>query len=866
MKTMRWLGRIAVWIIAISCAGLQSLPTAHADAEPAAENHYAPDRNVDIRHLALDVTPDFEKRTVRGVATFTFTPIGKPLDELRLDGVDLTVGEITCSEKLAGHHVTDKELVFTFADAVPPGRQVTLAIHYSAQPTRGLFFRVPSNGYPASEAHLWTQGEEIDQRYWFPCPDEPNMKFSSEVTCRVPEGMVVISNGRKVSAEKDPATGLTAVRWVQEKPHANYLITLVAGPFVTLEDQHGELPLRYYTLPSDAPEAPLAFAGTREAVDFFEKETGVAFPWAKYGQVVVRDFTGGGMENTTLTTLTEYTLFRADTETIMSSANESLMSHELAHQWFGDLVTCKDWSQTWLNEGFATYYALLFACHQHGRDELLYGLYSDARTVLSQTGATPRPIVFRGYKIPEDQFDYRAYPKGSWVLHMLRSQLGDDLYRRCINTYLERHKFNTVTTEDLNSVIEELSGRSFDRFFDQWVYHAGQPEIEVSYSWDQKTGLAKIGVRQAQTVNEQVMLFQFPVTIRFKSKAGTANRQVEVKQKEEEFYVPLPAEPEIVRFDADYQLLAKVSFTLPNEKLYAQLADTSDVVGRLLAAEQLAEKRDSTTVQKLKEALNNDPFWGVRARVSESLRLIHSDEALEALCSSMKQPDARARLATVAAIAGFFHPRAGEALRQCLATEQNPMILASAIRGLGKYGQGDVLLKFLAGESYRYGLAAAAIAAMRAQDDPSFITPLRDTLVNREAVFPSRVFGFGLETLGWLARNEKSRDSVRQFIAGYLNHPREAIQLAAMRGLELLEDPRSIALLQPFANAAKVTPQQETAQKALEALRAVNKPTDNLKDLRQQLLDLQKRLRDEEKETEALKKRMDSPTTAPVAK
>ena len=863
MEAMRWLCR-AELVRAILWMGLSlGIHAASASAQPAVEAHYAADRKVDIKNLALDVTPDFEKRTLKGSATLTFTPVGKPLNELRLDGIDLRVSEVECSEKLLGHQVTAKELIFNFAKAIPPGTKVTLTIHYSAEPIRGLFFRVPSNGYPAGEAHLWTQGENTDGRYWFPCPDQPNMKFSSEITCRVPEGMVVISNGRKASEEKDKTTGLTAVRWVQEKPHANYLLTLVAGPFVALEDQHGELPLRFYTLPSDAAEAALSFGGTREAVDFFEKEIGVPYPWAKYGQVVVRDFVEGGMENTSLTTLTDATLHRAETETITSS--ESLMSHELAHQWFGDLVTCKDWSQTWLNEGFATYYAHLFTGHQHGRDELLFGLYRDAAGMPAH-GGSGRPIVFRGYKDSLEQFDYRTYQKGSWVLHMLRSQLGEELYRRCIKTYLDRHAFNTVTTEDLNRVIEELSGRSFDRFFDQWVYHGGQPELEVGYAWDQPTRLAKISVRQTQVVSDQVMPFQFPVTLRFKTKRGNVDQQVEITRKAEDFYLPLPEEPEVVRFDPEYQLLANVKFPLPDDKLYAQLADNTDLVGRLLAVDALADKQDHTTLQHFKDSLNNDPFWGVRAHVAEKLRTIHTDAALDALRSSLKQPDARVRDAVVRGIAGFYHPDSDAALMECLESERNPAILASAVRGLGQYGHADVLAKFLKSDSYRQKLASAAIEAMGIQDDPSAIAPLRETLANRESAFPSRAFGRGLETLGFLTRNEKSREPIRQFIAGYLNDRREVIQLAAIGALGQLEDPRSIALLEPFARATPGTKRQQAAEKAVESLRAVNRPSDNLKDLRQQLLDLQKQMREQEKVTETLKKKMESPTTAPTAK
>ncbi len=854
MKRIAWQLLIRIGSCSLAVFLLMLSPSLRGD-----EIKYAPDRKVEIRHLALDVTPDFERRSLRGEMMLTFRPLGKPLDELRLDGIDMTVDKVVCSAKLAGHQVTDKEIIVTFAKPMPVGQETTLTIHYSAQPVRGLFFRAPSNGYPAEETHLWTQGEPIDARHWFPCHDYPNAKFTSEITCRVPEGMTVLSNGRQVSAAKDPATGLVAVRWLQDKPHVSYLITLVAGHFTMLEEKHRDVPLRFYTLASDAKQAGLTLAPTKPAMEFFEKEIGVPYPWAQYGQVVVRDFSAGGMENTTLTTLTEHTLHTADTENIYSS--ENLVSHELVHQWFGNFVTCKDWSQVWLNEGFATYYANLFAGHQHGRDDLLYGLYRDARNVIDRTNTASRAIVFRRYGEPREQFDFRAYPKGGWVVHMLRNQLGDDLFHRCIKTYLERHAFGVVVTEDLNAIIEELSGRSFDRFFDQWVFHAGQPELEVTYSWDEKTRLAKVGIRQTQTTGDRVLLFRFPLTLRFKTKLGHQDQQVVVNKCEEDFYVPLAQAPEIVRVDPEFGLLAKVTFKLPNAMLYAQLADKTDMIGRLLAAEQLADKTDATTIANLKEALTHDVFYGVRIKASEALRKIHTDDALEALLAATKQPDARVRNTVIGDVAGFFHPRACEMLIRCLKTERNPAILATAIKGLAPYHQPAVreaLLKFLASDSYRNQLAVAAIAAMRAQDDPAYIAPLRETLTKREAAFIRHGLGEGLEALARLARNEKQRDDLRQFITGFLNHKRERFQVAAIKALGALEDPKAIAVLETFASAAKDTPPQKEAEKAIAALRAVNKPADNLKDLRREILDVQKQLRDQSKEIDALKKRLDA--------
>jgi aminopeptidase N len=827
----------------------------------AAPRQYAPDRHVDILHLALDVTPDFEQCTVSGEATLTFKPIGQPLEQLRLDAVDLTVASVTSTERIAGHQVTDEAIVVTFAKLVPAGRETRVTIRYSATPRKGLYFRAPATGYPAEEAHVWTQGETEEARHWYPCYDYPNEKFTTEVTCRVPAGMRVLSNGRQVSETKDSKSGLVAVTWRQEQPHVNYLLALVAGHFRELGDMHGELPLKFYVLPSDLPEATNTFRHTRPCMEFLEREIGVKFPWAQYGQVVIRDFHWGGMENTTLTTLTDRTLHRGDTENLRSS--QGLVAHELAHQWFGDLVTCRDWSQAWLNEGFATYYAALYEEQTHGPDHFRLGQWEAARSLTSRTNP-PRAITSREYTEPDELFrahGYLAYGKGAWILHMLRSQLGPELYRRCIRTYVERHQFGTVTTADLQAVIEELSGRSFDRFFDQWVHHAGHPVLDVAYSWDDKAKLARVSIKQTQPATADVMLFRFPLELRFKSKAGTVSHRVEVKEREEDFFVPLKQAPEIVRVDPEVTVLAKINFKPPHAMVLAQLADKSDAVGRALAAEWLADRRDADAVARLKQTLNSDPFYGVRLKASESLRKIHSDAALEALLASLKQDDARVRDAVVADLGKFFDPRARDALLAVLKTERNPAIQMRALAGLAPHPAAEVrdtLLAFLRKDSYRDQLADAAISAMRAQDDPTLAGPLREWLSARADALPSPVLAGALDTLAFLARNETDRSAVRAALTGFVNHKRERIRLAAIRALGTLEDPQAVPVLETFAAMSKATPEQKAAEQAIAQLRGQKKPADNLKDVRQELLDVKKENRRLSTELEALKKKFDA--------
>ncbi len=837
----------------------------HSETSPN-QRRYPPDREILVRHLALDITPDFKLRTISGEVRIRFQPNLKPVTELTLDAVDLAIQSVKSDEAIQAWQAADGKLVVTFAHPIPPDRETSLTVGYSAEPTKGIYFRTPEMGYKDGDCHLFSQGEAEDSRYWYPMIDAPNAKFSTEVTCHVPAGMTVISNGRLISQETDPATGLTRFHWSQEKPHANYLVTLVAGYFKKLEDRHRDVPLAFWTPPSEIGQAGSSFQDTRDIMEFFEKETGTPYPWDKYDQICVNDFVEGGMENTSATTLTDDTLFTAETENIHDSG--SLVSHEMAHQWFGDLVTSKDWSDIWLNEGFATYYEVLYEGHKHGRDSMLYELYHNARGILGQANDT-NPIVRKNYGDPMSVFNYLAYPKGGWVLHMLRSQLGEDLYRRCIQTYLARNAYKNVQTEDLRSVIHELSGRSFESFFDQWLYHAHHPELNISYGWDEATRLARLTIRQDQELGAQVLLFDFPLTVRFQGPFGVVDRVIQVREKEADFQFPLAAAPVSVRIDPDYTLLARIHFDVSREMLTVQLANTHDVLGRLLAIEKLATETDHESVALLRSTLQQDPFHGVRMEAATALRTIHTDEALEALLASTEQPDARVRREVVTHLGEFYRESVPPVLNRILAREKNPEIVAAALRGLAPYptaGVRETLLKYLGSESYRDRLAGAAIHAMKAQDDPAYVEPLLHQLQGGGSGWSTQVIAQGIEALAYLARNDTQRDAVREFLVLHVNDPRERVKLASLGALGTLGDAKALPVLGTFAKAAKDSPVRTRAEQAISSLRSTRKPVDDFKNLREEVLSLQKEGRELRKELDELKNQVRSKGETPDKK
>lgn len=847
----------------------------HSNAAPAAIDSpdyrkYAPDRKVDILNLALDIRPNFESETIAGKATYTFKPIANPLREWKLDAEELNITAVTASSEVASFHNDDHQLIIYFAQDLPVDREQTVTIHYSANPKKGLYFRTPKRGYKAGDTHLFTQGEDMDSRYWFPTHDFPNEKFASEILCHIPEGMVAFANGRRVSEQKD-SDGLNAVHWKQEKPHSSYLVCLCAGYFKGVEESYKNIPMGFFTVPSESAAAASSFAPTKEAMAFFEEEIGVPYPWDKYYQVCVTDFMFGGMENTSLTVLLEGTLFSSETENLHDS--EGLVAHELAHQWFGDLVTCKDWSHAWLNEGFATYYAHLFDGHKHGRDSMNYELFQSARGITGRgANEDTKGLVHRRYDDPMEIFSNGIYPKGAWVLHMLRAQVGDDLYRKIIKTYLERNAYKNVETHDLTIVVEELTGRSFDQFFDQWLFRPHFPELNVSYAWDEPAKLAKLSIRQTQPLTNDLLLFNVPLKVRFKVDGKNLDRDLQVKLKSEDFYFKFDKAPSQVRLDPDFVLLAKTTFQPPRAMTIAQLEDRDDMVGRLLAINALKSDSSDENVKRLRDVLNKDAFFGVRQEAVAALKGIHNQAALEALLASTNQPDARVRIRVVDAIGSFYDEKAFAAHDTFLQREKNPDIIAESVQALALSPRKEAtkqLLVYVNSNTFHQKLANSAISALRNRRDPTAIEPLLEIVKRRWEELPTGALTNALNSLAQLARDEESqRPAIREFLVSHVNEGRQRLQIAAIRALGTLRDENAIPVLETFASAARETPTRTPAETALNNIRAARSPGNESQALRGEVMELKKEnreLRDEMKtlsqKVQALKKDLPASNT-----
>lgn len=679
-----------------SCGWLMQPPASdlhhRAFPLPGDQPQYTPDRVIDITHIRLELTLDFAQRRISGTATLSARALAATVATVVLDADELEVHEVRlrrlssangAADEPVSYEIGAKTLLLRLASALERDAEFQLVIAYSAQPERGLYFIQPDAGYPDKQPHVWTQGQDLDARAWFPCHTLPDDKATSEMIATVPAEMFALSNGELVGrTEHDDGTA--TFHWREHTPHAAYLITLAVGPFVEVRDEWDGLPVTYYVLPGYEDAARRVMGRTPQMLQYFSDKIGVRYPYEKYAQVCVSDFIMGGMENTSATTLTDMVL--PDERVMPDFVHESLVAHELAHQWFGDLLTCRDWSHGWLNEGFATYFESLWIEHAQGEDEFRYNLYLHAQLYQQEDSKRHRrPLVMRSYNQPIDIFDMHLYPKGGWVLHMLRAQLGDEDWWRALNHYVTKHRETTVLTHDFQRAIQEATGRNFDKFFDQFVFTGGHPEYSVSYAWDDATRTATLTVKQRQSLDELTPLFDLPVLVRFETSAGLHDLPVRIQDAEQRLSFVLPEQPRLVRFDPSGDLLKTLDFPRPVALLRYQLVHDTTVIGRIEAAHELARLSTRAAVIALGEALLREPFWGVQVQIAQALGEVRTPAAREALLAALSLSNTRARRAVVAALATFKRDETIAATVWQRFTEGDPSyyVEAEAVRAQG---------------------------------------------------------------------------------------------------------------------------------------------------------------------------------------
>jgi aminopeptidase N len=782
-------------------------------ALPGARPRYSRDRVCAVRHIKLDVSLDVEARRIAGTCTLTLSPVVSGSPWLRLDAVELDIARVTRAGKPLEHQHDGKILRVGLGE-VREGDVFDLEIAYSGRPRRGIYFVGPDEGYPDKPVQVWTQGQDEDSRFWFPCFDSPSEKSTSEIIATVPAGFTAVSNGMLVA---DTTRGdRRTMHWRLDVPHSCYLITLVAGHLSEMRDQR-EVPagadeketveITYYVQPGREEDGRRTLGRTPEMIELFSRLFGVPYPYQKYAQVCVADFIFGGMENTTATTVTDTILY--DERAALDFDADSLIAHELAHQWFGDLLTCRAWAEGWLNEGFATYSEYLWREAHEGRDAADSELDEWGEQYFAEdSGRYRRIIATNVYDEPIDIFDHHLYEKGGRVLHMLRRILGDDGFFRACKHYLGKHRLGSVETRDLTRAAEEVTGRQLDWFFDQWIVKgAGHPELEVNYEWDADRRLACFTVKQTHKVEGTTPLFRLPVGVALAFAGNGRRREVELEITEQQhtFYVTCDAEPSHAIFDPGKALLARIKTEKPQPMWIAELRGAELAIDRVHAARELGTRGGVKATEALVEALGQDRSWTVRAAAADALGKLRSDAARDALIGAVETTEhPRARRAVVRALGQYrADPEAGATLARVVDEgDESYFVEAEACLSLGKV---------------RWPGAAAALE--KAAERDSFLDVIRQHAfrglaeARAEAAIPflmaatrygrvSHGRRAAIAAMADLARGRRDRAEreVRERIEELLRDPDFRVKQAAVEALGALGDPESVPALRDMVD------------------------------------------------------------------
>ncbi len=591
-------------------------------------NHYVADPNgeprehqVDVTHMLLDVSFKPEKGEVIGRVEHSFTPLRSAVDTIFWDGPGITFKKVVLvtdgRETEVQFDVTPKGIVTRFSPPLSWDKSYKMVFEYTATPSKGIYFI----GWNTPEAtdqrnqtrrQIWTQGQGIDHRHWIPMYDDMNDKFVTETITRFDSKYKVLSNGKLIKKMKNKDETTT---WHYKMPgqHAGYLLMLGVGDYDVKESRTSRgTPVQFWYYPEHEDKKDLTSLYTEKIIEFLEDETGVAYPWGAYSQIMVQDFMYGAMENTSATIFGDF--FNVDEYSFNDRSYVSVNAHELTHQWFGDLITARSGTGTWLQESFATYYAKLFMASVYGEDDYSMSRRNEVKSALAASKKDNFPIVHTRAG------SSRVYQKGSRVLGMLRYVIGGEEFKRVVNYYVDKHAYGNVVTRDFELAIQDVTGRSMGWFFDQWLYRGGEPAYDVSYeNYGNKTVM---NITQSQAKSMTTGLFRMPINCGVYFTDGSKVETTKwVSSQTEQVVFDHESDKEIayVLFDIGSQVMKSVTFEKTTEELIAQLENAQYMIDRYDALVALKQVDIEAKRSALQAAFERESHRMIKAEIVRQL-------------------------------------------------------------------------------------------------------------------------------------------------------------------------------------------------------------------------------------------------------
>ena len=539
-------------------------------------------------HQRIAVTFDMASRSLTGTVATRLVVLGAPTDTIRLDAEDLTIDAATDAGARPLQFAFDTaHVTVRLSRRAAPGDTVVFTLRYHGAPERGVYF-VPRRNV------IWSQGEATETRAWVPTYDAPNDKTTWEFFVTADTGLKVLSNGRLVDVTPGSGGHQRVWHWSQEQPASTYLYSVVVGPFAILEDEWRGVPVEYWVYPDTVAAGWRTFGETPSMIELYSRLLGVPFPWAKYAQSAIPDFTYGGMENVSATTQSDLVLHGEGDEP--EHTGRELVAHELAHQWVGDLTTTAEWADIWLNEGLATYLESVELEQTRGRDAAELEWWQQQQEAMQADLNEERPLVWGEYQGTDPIalfFSGHVYPKGAQLAHQLRRLLGDATFWAGMHRFLTDNAYRPVTTADFAVAFERACRCDLDWFFDQWAYGIGYPRVRFARQWDAGTRVLRLTVEETQRVDSLHPLFRFPATVRIITRDSVVRRDIMVSRASDVFAIPLPDAPVAVRFDEGGWLLGTVTGDYATAELATMAEHDLDFSARNWALQALGTSADS---------------------------------------------------------------------------------------------------------------------------------------------------------------------------------------------------------------------------------------------------------------------------------
>ena len=645
---------LAILLILTACATQAPVGPATSASDPIASSDtlanapvseprspYQPSRfrQHDLLHTRLALSFDWAQELVLGEAWLQLTPYFASQSIITLDAKGMqwhTVALLSGEEQLPLTYTYDSlQITIQLDRTYTKGEQFWLYLDYTADPSsipgfgneaiqgeQGLYFINPT-GTENKPTQIWTQGETQFSSCWFPTIDAPNERTTQEIYLTVPQQYQTLSNGRLVSSQA-VGDSLRTDYWKMDQPHAPYLFMVAVGEWAVVEDSWKGIPLQYWVEPAFAPYAKAIFGNTPEMISFFSEKLGVAFPWSKYSQVVVRDFVSGAMENTTASVFMED--LQVDSRSLLDYHWDGIIAHELFHQWFGDLVTCESWANLPLNESFANYSEYLWIEHKYGQDSADYHALEEMFDYFEEGNSDPKALIRYYHNDPGDMFDRHSYNKGGRVLHMLRRYLGDDAFFAGLKLYLTKNAYQAVEIHHLRLAFEEVTGQDLNWFFNQWFLLPGHPSLQVLQSYDSTQAVFELNIVQSQDL-DQAPLYQIPLTLEFWYDGQPSRQVVWIDRTAHTFRWEGP-QPELVIVDPEKDLLGYIYHEVPQEMLFRQARWAGHFYHRVAAFSVLAQRPDVDPEALYQLAVDGvgDPFWLNRLIAIETLASLKPEQ------------------------------------------------------------------------------------------------------------------------------------------------------------------------------------------------------------------------------------------------